>query len=164
MTSIEVMGIVDQDIQDVIMPLQREPVVPAEVIVTQIAEELGISQGPFVERNIGAFEEPAECLAERRFRDSILLDQQAFQVCRSLHGFLNGFHQICLADEAFVDQGIVGTWFDGSVGRLLHSSHFMGPGRSTLSVPVHRKPIVPTVSIDVFSSYTMNIKNERNTS
>jgi hypothetical protein len=63
-----------------------------------------------------------------------------------------------------VDQGIVGTWFDGSVGRLLHSSHVMGSGRSTLSVPVHRKPIVTTESIDVFLSYTMNIKNERDTS
>ena len=142
MTSIEIMGIVDQDIQDIIMPLQWEPVVPAEVIVTQITEELGISQGPFVERNIGAIEEPAQCLAERRFRDSVFLDQQAFQVGRSLQGLLNGFHEICLADEALVDQGIIGTWFDGSVGRLLHSSHYMGSGRGTMSVPVHRKPIV----------------------
>lgn len=33
-----------------------------------------------------------------------------------------------------------------------------------MSVPVHREPIVTTVSIDVFSSFTMNIKNERDPS
>jgi hypothetical protein len=74
MTSIEIMGVVDQDIQDVTLLFQREPVVPAKVIVTEIMEELGISQGPFVVRNIGAIEERAECLAERRFRDLVLFD------------------------------------------------------------------------------------------
>jgi hypothetical protein len=34
MTSIEIMGVVDQDIQDVTLLLQREPVVFAKVIVT----------------------------------------------------------------------------------------------------------------------------------
>ena len=34
MTSIEVMGVVDQDIQNITLLLQREPVVPAKVIVT----------------------------------------------------------------------------------------------------------------------------------
>ena len=51
---------------------------PAKVIVTEITEELGVSQGSFVVRNIGAIEESTQCLAERRFRDSVLLDQQAF--------------------------------------------------------------------------------------
>ena len=159
MASIEIMGVVDQDIQDVTLPLQREPVVLAKVIVTQIIEELGISQGPFVVRNVGAVEELAQCLAERRFWDPIPLDQQAFQVGQSLHGLLNRFHEIRLADEAFVDQGIVGTWFDGSVGRLLHRSYFRG-SRSMMFVSAQRRPVVTTVSIDVFSPFTTNIKNE----
>jgi hypothetical protein len=129
MTSIEIMRVVDQDIQNVTLLFQWEPVVPAKVIVTEIIEELGIGQGPFVVRNIGALEERAECLAEYRFRDPVFLDQQAFQVGRSLQGLLNSFYEIPLADEAFVDQGVVGTWFDRSVGRLLHGSYFVGPGR-----------------------------------
>ena len=160
MASIEIMGVVDQDIQNVTLPLQGEPVVLAKVIVTEIIEELGISQGPFVVRNIGAVEEIAQCLAERRFRDSVLLDQQAFQIGPPLHGLLNSFHEIRLADEAFVNQGIVGARFDGSVGRLLHGSYFAGPGRRTMSVPVHHRPVVTTVSINIFSSFTTNIKNE----
>ena len=147
MSSIEIMGVVDQDIQDVILPLQREPMVFAKIIETEIIEELGISQGPVVERNIGAIEELAQYLAERRFRDPIPLDQQAFQVGRSLHGFLKGFHEIRLANEALVDQGIVGTWFNSSVSRLLHGSYFVGPGGRTMSVPVQRWPVV-TFSID----------------
>ena len=135
-TSIEIMGVVDQDIQDVILPLQREPVVPAKVIVTEIIEKLGISQGPCVVGNIGAVEEHAQCLAERRFRDSVLLDQQTFQVGQSLQRSLNSLHEIRLTDEALVDQEIVGTWFDGFLGRLLHCSYFVGPGRSTMSVPL----------------------------
>ena len=74
MTSIEIMGIVDQDIQNVSLLLQREPVMLAKVIVTEIIEELRVSQGPFVVRNIGAVEERAQCLAECRFRDAVLLD------------------------------------------------------------------------------------------
>ena len=100
---------------------------PAKVIVTEIIEELGISQGPFVVWNIGTVEERAQCFAERGFRDSILLDQQAFQVGQSLQGFLNSLHEIRLADEAFVDQGIVCLWFNGFVDGLLHCSHFLGP-------------------------------------
>ena len=34
MTSIEIMGVVDQDIQNIALLLQRQPVVPAQVIVT----------------------------------------------------------------------------------------------------------------------------------
>jgi hypothetical protein len=60
-----------------------------------------------------------------------------------------------------VDQGIVGTWFDGSVGRLLHCSYFVGPGTSIALLPGHRWLIVTTVSIDVFSPCTTNIKKER---
>ena len=106
---------------------------PAKVIVTQIIEELRISQRPFVERNIGTVEEITQCLAERRFRDPVFLDQQTFQVSKSLQGFLNSFHEIRLADEPLVNQGIVGTWFDGFVGRLLHDSYFVGPEWSTMS-------------------------------
>jgi hypothetical protein len=59
-----------------------------------------------------------------------------------------------------VDQEIVGTWFDGFLGRLLHCSYFVGPGRSTMSVPLQCWPVVTTVSIDVFSPCTTNIKKE----
>jgi hypothetical protein len=78
MTSIEIMGVVDQDIQNISLLLQREPVMPAKVIVTEIIEKVGISDGPFVVRDIGAIEERAQCLAERRFRNSVFLNQQAF--------------------------------------------------------------------------------------
>jgi hypothetical protein len=43
MTSIEIMGIIDQDIENITLLLQREPMVSAEVVVAQIIEELGIS-------------------------------------------------------------------------------------------------------------------------
>jgi hypothetical protein len=46
------------------------------------------------------------------------------------------------------------------VGRLLHCSYFVGPGRGTMSVPVHRWSFVTTVSIDVFSSFSTNITKE----
>ncbi len=74
MPSIEIMGIVDQDIQDVALLFQREPVMSAKVVVTESAEELGIGQGPFVVRNIGAIKERAQCLAEHSFRDSVFFD------------------------------------------------------------------------------------------
>ena len=51
---------------------------PAKVIVTEIIEKLGVSQGPFVVGNIGAIEKRTQCLAERRFRDSIFFDQHTF--------------------------------------------------------------------------------------
>ena len=129
MTSIEIMGVIDQDIQDVTLPLQWEPMVPTKIIVTQIIEEFGIGQGPFVERNIGAIEKRAQYLAEHRFWDSVLFDQQAFQVGRSLQRLLNSFHEIRLADEALMDQGVVGTRFDGPVGQLLHGSYWKDLGR-----------------------------------
>ena len=122
MTSIEIVGVVDQDIQDVALLFQREPMMSAKVIVTKVTEELGVSQGPVVVWNIGAIEERAQCFTEHRFRNSVFLDQQTFQVGRALQGLLNSFHEIPLADEALVDQGVVGTWFDGFVGQLLHGS------------------------------------------
>ena len=44
MPSIEIMGVVDQDIQNISLLLQREPVMPAKVIVTEIIEKVGISE------------------------------------------------------------------------------------------------------------------------
>jgi hypothetical protein len=80
MTSIEIMGIVDQDIENLTLLLQREPMVSAEVIVAQIIEKLGISQGSSVVRNIGAVEEGTQSLSEHGFRDSVSFEKQTFQV------------------------------------------------------------------------------------
>src|SRR5678809_1217503 len=123
MTSIEIVGIIDQDIQNIILLFQREPMVPSEIVLTEIIEELGISQGPFVVWNIGTVEKRAQGFAQCRFRDSVFLEQQAFQVGQSLQRLLNSFHEIRLADEALLDQGVVGTWFDSSMGCLLHCSY-----------------------------------------
>lgn len=125
MTSIEIVGVIDQDIQNITLLFQGEPMVPSEIVFTEIIEELGISQGPFVVWDIGTVEKRAQGFAECSFRDSIFLEQQAFQVGRSLQGFLDGLHEVRLADEALLDQGIVGTWFDSSMGCLLHCSYFV---------------------------------------
>jgi hypothetical protein len=53
-----------------------------------------------------------------------------------MQGLLNSFHEIRLADETLLDQGIVGAWIDGIIGRPLHSFYYMCPGRNTISVPV----------------------------
>ena len=53
-----------------------------------------------------------------------------------MNGLLNGLYEIRLANDASMDQGIVGAWIDGIIGCLLHSFWYVCPGSNTTSVPV----------------------------
>ena len=119
-TPLEIMGVVDQDIQNLAIAFEGQPAAFPKVIVTEISHEFWISDGPFVIWNIRTVEIPAQRLAERRFGDTVFLDQHAFQVCAFVQGILNRLHEISLANEPFVDQEIESTRVDRRLSRPQH--------------------------------------------